>query len=54
MDTAQILAALRAQRDQIDQAIAALEALDGSTPTSAKPGRKQPSPPCRAHPRSAF
>ena len=30
MDTAQILADLRAQRDRIDQAIAALEALDGS------------------------
>ncbi|SRR6266542_3748506 len=40
MDTAQILSTLRAERDRLDQAIAALEALGGSTPSSTKPGRK--------------
>ena len=40
MDTAQILADLRAQRNRIDNAITALEALNGTKPTSAKPGRK--------------
>jgi hypothetical protein len=32
MDTAQILADLRAQRGRIDNAIAALEALNGTKP----------------------
>lgn len=44
MDTSTILATLRAQRDRIDQAIAALEALNGASATeAAKPalGTKQ-------------
>jgi hypothetical protein len=36
MDTAQILADLRAQRDRIDSAITALEALNGTGVTPAK------------------
>ena len=40
MDTTAILAALLSERDRLNQAIAALEALDGTTSSSAKPGRK--------------
>jgi hypothetical protein len=36
MDTAKFLADLRAQRDRIDNAITALEALSGTATTSAK------------------
>jgi hypothetical protein len=40
MDTKSILADLRSERDRLDQAIAALEALGESSATSSKPGRK--------------
>jgi hypothetical protein len=40
MDTKEILAGLRAERDRMNQAIAALEALDSTSPSLAKRGRK--------------
>lgn len=46
MDTSTILAGLRAQRDRINQAITALEALDGDagpTPTAKKTARSSAS-----------
>jgi hypothetical protein len=48
MDTARILTELRSERDRIDQAIAALEALDGTVKHVAprSPGRpKKGTPP---------
>ncbi len=40
MDTVQILTDLRTQRDRINAAIAALESLNETAATPAKPGRK--------------
>ena len=40
MDTQEILANLRAERDRLNQAIAALEALDETTKPASRPGRK--------------
>jgi hypothetical protein len=40
MDTTAILAALLSERDRLNQAIAALESLGGTSSTSSKPGRK--------------
>ena len=40
METSTILAVLRSERNRLNQAIAALEALGGTTPTPTKPGRK--------------
>ncbi len=44
MDTAQFLTDLRVQRDRIDQAIAALEALSGAIVSSTKTATKATSP----------
>jgi hypothetical protein len=40
MDTQVILASLRAERDRLNQAIAALEALDAAIDPVSRPGRK--------------
>jgi hypothetical protein len=40
MDTSAILAALLSERDRLNQAIAALETLGGTTSSLTKPGRK--------------
>lgn len=44
MDTKRILSELRAERTRIDQAIAALEALDGSPAAPAQRGKPGPKP----------
>ena len=49
MDTAPFLADLRAQRERIDQAIAALEALTGKTDTPAKTAAPHRLPPRSQH-----